>query len=215
MEEIEQASRLRDHLLRGVIEFWVQHALAEPRGGYFAQFARDGTPVGDVQHLPTCARIASAFAITSCVSWSSRYLSASRRGIHYILEFFRDREQGGWFLEIEADGRIRSDAKLPAGHALVVEALAEYASEARDDRTKAIALAEWGWLRERLWDRRHGGFSEAMDRSGCVVRERKTLGTHLCALNALLSLCRALPEERAVRTQALEVAAIIADRMRD
>jgi len=215
MEEIERASRLRDHLLRGVIEFWARHALAEPRGGYFAQLARDGTPLGDVQHLPTCARIAAAFSIASRVAWSSRFLCASRRGIRYILEFFRDREEGGWFLEIEADGRIRSDAKLPAGHALVVEALAEHAIETEDGPERAAALAEWRWLRERLWDSRHGGFAEAMDRSGSIVRERKTLGTHLCALNALLALFRALPGEAAVRDEALELAALIASRARD
>nr|WP_246408833.1 AGE family epimerase/isomerase [Parvularcula dongshanensis] len=124
---------------------------------------------------------------------------ATRRG---FAPFF-DRDHGGVFWALDADGTPSETRKQTYAQAFAIYALSAYAAAFEDEAAKEEALTLARLLEERTVDRAKGGYLEAFAQDWSAIPDQrlsakdmnapKTMNTHLHVLEgytALHALCR-------------------------
>ncbi len=150
---------------------WLEHetdrllafgtASATPTGG-FGRLDDVGRPLpGPVELWITC-RMTHVYALAELMGRPGSAPLVDH-GIAALDGLFRDREHGGWFAEVTADGAPRDDTKAAYPHAFVVLATASATAAGRPGAAEllreALAVSErWFWDDEagmavEQWDR--------------------------------------------------------------
>jgi mannobiose 2-epimerase len=102
-----------------------------------------------------------------------------------------DRDHGGFLTYLEPDGRVFATEKHSAMQARVVYAFS--VAQWLDPRPEHLALADHGarFLRNHLWDKKHGGWYTTVGRDGEVREADKPIISQAYALIGLLAHHRA------------------------
>jgi len=187
-----------------LLPFWRVRSLDRRRGGFIAEMASDGTVREDAPRgLILNARLLWTFSALSCELGDPRDLALARRAFDVLEGRFRDREHGGYFWRVDADGRPLDRSKKTYGQAFAIYALAEHfratgnavALDAADELVELIDRHAHddrfgGWIEARAAD-----WSEAEDLrlSDKDMDVAKSMNTHLHLLEAFTNLHRARP----------------------
>lgn len=201
-------SALRDaiaaELETNLLPFWRERSPDHVHGGFIAEMASDGTVRDDAPRgLILNARLLWTFSALFRELGDERDLALARRAFDVLEGSFRDREHGGCFWRIDADGRPLDTSKKIYGQAFAIYALAEH-FRATGEPAALDAADELVELIDRhARDRRFGGFlearadnwSEAADLrlSDKDMNVAKSMNTHLHLLEAFTNLHRARP----------------------
>ena len=129
----------------------------------------------------------------------SRYLDAARHGADFLLRYFPDHVNGGFFRVVDADGRIVRASKHTYGHAFAIFALAHAYRLTKDERYGSAALATWRAVRANLRDS-VGGFLPGAPRdfSGDRSSGSRTQNPLMHLFEALLALYDATGDPEAL-----------------
>ncbi len=178
-----------EHLLTRVLPFWARHSVDPDYGGFLTHLSRNGSITDDsTKYLVMQARMIYGLTTGCVLGGSKSWLSAAAQGVEFLLRHFRDLEHDGWFWSVTRAGAPVEVTKRMCGQAAVIHALSEYARISRDRRVLAAAVHTCALCAHHLWDNAHGGVFEACARDWTPVDKGHSMGTHLHALEALLSL---------------------------
>ena len=121
------AERIESELRKNILPFWLEHAPDRERGGFYGQM-NDGT--GIVKDAPRgallTARILWTFSAAYRESPDPKYLEMARWAYDDLLGRFWDKEAGGLFWSINADGMPLDSRKLLYVQSFVIYGLSEY-----------------------------------------------------------------------------------------
>jgi mannobiose 2-epimerase len=188
---------LREHLLTRVLPFWADHSVDQDCGGFITHLARDGAITDRSEKFVVMqARMIYGFATGAALGGPREWLNFARQGASFLLQRFRDFEHDGWYWSVSRQGAPRDTSKRMYGHAFAVYALAEYGRLARDGRALGAASHCWSLTEDCLWDRDGEGVFEVCSRDWKLADRRRTMGTHLHTLEALLALHEATGDAR-------------------
>jgi mannobiose 2-epimerase len=115
------------------------------------------------------------------------YLEALRKGADFLLERFRDLDQGLFFYSMTPEGKILDEGKNTYGLAFVIFALSHAGRVTGDDKYKKAALATWGEMNSHLRDET-GFFKPKTDRGYAKVIGQNTQNPMMHLFEALLAL---------------------------
>lgn len=151
---------------------WLEHetdrllafgrAAALPAGG-FARLDDDGRPTPGPTELWITCRMTHVYALGTLLGrpGCARLVD---HGVAALTGPFRDGTDGGWFTEVDHDGRPNDNTKGAYPHAFVVLAASSAAAAdrpgARDLLDRALAVSE-----QRFWDEDAGMVVESWDRT--------------------------------------------------
>ena len=190
--------------LRAVARWWLEHVIDLDRdritGAVSGAGRADPTaPLG----LVYVARLLWFFSALARRSGDTGHRAAADLCRSVLLRDFHDPRHGGLFWQIAADGRPLAHKKQTYGLAFAVYALAEHHRISGDDESLRQATGLARLIEDRLYDRVHGGFLEALDRDWRPLDDvrlgptdldaDKTLNTHLHLLEAWTGLVRVAP----------------------
>jgi mannobiose 2-epimerase len=236
--EVQKLRARIDALLRSELsEHWYPRAFDQERGGFHQTFARDWSALpDDNRFLVYQARLtwtASAFAGYSEAN-RDEYAKYALRGIEYLDEVMRDREQGGFHWVLDARGRV--DPRLGTekhvyGTSFVLYAGSQAFALTHDQRALRVARDAFDWLELHAHDKEHGGYFEALTREGkpiltwdenAPISKRtdrlgvyygfKSMNSHIHLLEALAAFYRVEPVPL-VKGRLEETLAIVRDRI--
>lgn len=192
------------HLLQhNILAYWTDRMQDHTRGGFYGRI--DGTdtlhpdaPKGGILH----ARILWTFSAAYRLLKDPTYLHTAERAFHYIRDYFIDKEYGGLYRELHADGTPLQTKKQLYMQGFALYAFSEFYRVTR--RPEALALSrELFRLIEAQRDPIYGGYPEAFTRewhpladmrlSPKDANEPKTMNTHLHLLEAYTNLYRIWP----------------------
>ncbi len=193
-------NRLKAELEGNILPFWIEN-MQDPRGGFYGRIDGKGVldasaPKGAILN----ARILWTFSSACRISGDERYRGMADRAYLYIRDHFIDREYGGVYWSLDADGRPLEDKKQFYAIAFTIYALAEYSRISTDPAVLDMAASLYRTIEDHSLDFAGKGYLEACTREWGTIadmrlsdkdqNDARTMNTHLHILEAYAGLYR-------------------------
>ena len=220
--EIAASARHARAYLTGVLlPFWIERA-PDPAGGFLTYFDRNGVATGETDKtlLMQVRMLWSMAAAHRAGYGEGRCAELARAGADFVLAHYWDDVAGGWYWIADRDGEPTVRAKIGYGQCFAMYAFAEYFLATGDERGREAMLRTHAVVRERMLDRRHGGYLEIMDRDwrpappGRHGGDRKSFDVHVHVMEALTSVLQ-VTGDAAHRAELVEVIELLLGQMLD
>jgi mannobiose 2-epimerase len=190
-------ARIERDLRGNILPFWIAHAV-DGGGGFVGALTNDLSPDASAERgALLTSRILWTFAAAYGRYRDPAYLAMADRAYDDLAGRFADRQNGGFFWSLSADGKVLRDRKQVYGHAFAIYALSEYHAVTGRAQPLERAIAVHRLIEEHAREE-HGGYLEAFDRawtpiadvrlSAFDLNEPKSQNTHLHILEAYTRL---------------------------
>lgn len=188
-------------------DWWIEHAIDREQGGFYGEIRPDNTPIKNAtKGIVLNTRILWFFSEVAAVVDKPAYRDAAVRAYDYLVDYFFDKELGGVYWELDAQGKPVNTKKQTYAQAFAVYALCSYYTLTGDEQAMAHAQDCFALLEEKTIDRVNEGYFEAFTRewgkmddvrlSDKDLNYPKSMNTHLHVLEAYTTLNKAKPTEQ-------------------
>lgn len=195
-EELEKCLR------ENILPYWMEK-MKDPSGGYYGR--RDGhdhlyenAPKGAILQ----ARILWTFSAAYNALHNPEYLKNAKHAYEFIRHHFIDKENGGAYWSVSADGKPFDTKKQFYAIAFIIYGLSEYYIASNDREALKLAYDLYETIERHALDREKDGYIEAANCDWSPIEDMrlserdanasKTMNTHLHILEGYTNLLRAL-----------------------
>mgnify|MGYP001026851792 CR=1 FL=1 len=213
-----------DDLTGNILPYWIDR-MHDRSGGFYGR--RDGSdrldddaPKGAILN----GRLLWTFSAAYRTTGRKEYLQAADRVLDYIMSHFIDREYGGVYWSLTADGMPLDTKKQFYAIGFVIYGLSEYVRATGDRKALDEAVDLYRCIETRSRDAAKGGYIEAMTRDWRPIDDMrlsdkdtncsKTMNTHLHIIEPYTNLYRVWPDE-GLRADIMNLMHIFLDIMED
>lgn len=192
--------RLEKILTQNIIPFWYPATIDKERGGYHLNHDTYGNPRKDGEKMiVTQARMVWYFSNLYKTGWADKEsLEAAEHGFKFLRDRMWDRENGGFFWQLSAEGKVVKPNKHMYGQAYGLYSLSEYAIASKSREALDLARQMFELMEKHAHDKKFGGYNEFFlpDWSPATRAEGEYLGhilkvkrmnTHLHLLEAFIT----------------------------
>lgn len=211
---------VQDCLTQNILPFWLNNMLDHERGGWHGQMTGNGTivkdaPRGAILYARLLWTMSAAYRVLTRVK-SEEYkflLETAAMTKDYILAHFLDREYGGTYWSVTADGEPLDTKKQFYAQGFMLYGFSEYARATGDEKALEIALQLLDVIEHYGWDNEHGGYIEACTRDWQSIADMrlsakdenypKSQNTHLHIIEPYTNVLRCMNDELRARHSSL------------
>ena len=201
LEKADLKGHIQRELIGNILPFWMEHAVDRTNGGFYGALTNDLIVHNeDPRSAILCARILWTYSAAYRHFGEHKYLSMARWAYDYLTRVFMDKEYGGVYWHVDAQGRPVVDRKHHYAQAFAIYGLSEYYRATGEPQSLALARELFGLLEEHAFDPVHGGYIEGSSRkwealedmrlSDKDLNSRKSMNTMLHMLEAYTNLLR-------------------------
>ena len=216
------AAEVRAELENDILPFWLSR-MQDPAGGFYGQMDGSGRLVPDAPRGGIlCARILWTFSAAYRVLGKVEYLDAARGAFAQIRDKFFDRQFGGIYWSLNADGTPLDTKKQFYAIAFAVYGCAEFFRASGEEEALELAISLWRSIEDHSLDLEKGGYIEACTRDWQPIadmrlsekdrNDAKTMNTHLHILEGYTGLYRVWKDET-LRRRLVELCEIFMKRI--
>lgn len=213
-----------DNLQNNIMPYWI-NKMVDPRGGFYGR--RDGNDVLD-ENAPKGAilngRLLWSFSAAYRTTGRQEYLQMALRAKQYIIDHFYDKEYGGVYWSVNADGTPLDTKKQFYAIGFCIYGFSELYRASGDTEALDYAVRLYRDIEEFSHDYDNLGYLEAATRDWKPIEDMrlsdkddnaaKTMNTHLHIIEPYTNLYRVWPDEE-LRTNIIELQELFLDVMED
>lgn len=193
--------------LHSILDYWIKYSPDEKHGGFYGKIGN-----GNVVHnhaprgLVLNARILWTFSAAYNYTKEKKYLAIADRAFQYLVDYFRDREFGGFYWAIDKEGNITDGKKQVYGISFCLYGFSEYYIASGINKALEQAKNCYELIERHSFDKNQGGYMEAFTKdwqpledlrlSGKDANEKKTTNTHLHVLEAYTNFYKICKDEK-------------------
>jgi cellobiose epimerase len=207
-QKLEQLKyEILDNLTRNLLPYWSSVMIDTVNGGFYGRIDNKeqvyaGSDKGGILNARILWTFSSAFRVLK----DSSYLDMATRARNYIMTYFIDKEYGGAFSTVKANGEPSDTRKQILTESYFIYALAEYYRATGDQESLEKAKEIFEYVEKYAYDKEQNGYFEVFTRNwershDLLLNEKsandeKTMITHLHLVEAYAGLYRVWPERR-------------------
>ncbi|MHA6531433.1 AGE family epimerase/isomerase [Paenibacillus sp. BAC0078] len=216
---------LENELKNNILGFWMEHTLDKEHGGFAGEIdSQLNVVAGAEKSLVLNARILWTFASAYRLYGTDEYLTMAERANDYLLQYFTDKEYGGFYWMVDAKGAASQPKKQIYGQAFAIYALSEFhhATGRKDALDKAVEL--FRLVEKYGYDPLYKGYIEALSQEWQMtddltlstkdMNEKKSMNTHLHVLEGYTGLYRVWKSDE-LKSKLAELIATMLDHIID
>ena len=197
-------------LTTGILPFWMEKMADNVQGGFYGRIDGDDklhadAPKGAILN----ARILWTFSAAYRLLRKPEYLETATRAKRYIIDRFYDKDFGGVYWSLTANGEPLDTKKQVYAQGFAIYGLSEYARATGDREALDYAVKLFETVEKYSFDRTRNGYIEAFTREWKPIEDMrlsdkdentsKTMNTHLHILEPYANLYRVWKNERLER----------------
>ena len=162
----DTARAVHIQLVDKILPYWFDTAQDTHQGGYLLNdHETQGKRPPIEKQIVTQSRMIWTFSHAHLAGISNRnYLQAATQGYHFLLKYFLDRRDGGYFWSTNLEGKVLNDSKFLYGEAFVIYAFVEYYRASGNPDALYHALELYRTIQLHLYDEINGGWFELAKR---------------------------------------------------
>lgn len=193
--------------LTSILKYWLKNTIDEENGGFVGEINHQNVINNNSEKGAVLnARILWSFSAAYAVEKNPEYLSTAKRAFQYIKDYFFDKEFGGIFWSLNADGSPKDTKNQIYAIAFVIYGLSEFYKIFKNE--DALELAQSLFYKIELYskDYKNKGYLEAFTRDWQEIEdlrlsekdanEKKTMNTHLHIVEAYANLYTIWPNQK-------------------
>lgn len=193
--------------LNEILLYWMHNTNDTVNGGFIGRIDEDNNTFPDAPKGAVLnARILWAFSAAYQVTNNPDHLHHARIAFNYFTTNFIDRQYGGVYWTINANGKPLDTKKQIYALAFAIYACSAHVKITNSEAAKNTAVELYRTIEEHSFDTKNTGYLEAFTRdwqplddlrlSDKDANEKKTMNTHLHVLEAYTTLYQVWPDEK-------------------
>ena len=197
----EFRNEIISNMTDNILPYWMNKMVDEENGGFYGRRDANDNLVADAPKGAILnGRLLWSFAAAYRMTKRPEYLEMANRAKRYIIDHFYDKQYGGVYWSVNADGSPLDTKKQIYAIGFVIYGLSELVRATGDAEALVYAIRLFHDIEEHSRDRRNGGYLEALTRewgeiadmrlSDKDANEKKTMNTHLHVIEPYTNLYR-------------------------
>ncbi len=193
--------------LNDILKYWMLNTHDTVNGGFIGRIDENNIPDHNAPKGAVLnARILWAFSTAYKLTRDSEHLHIARMAFNYLYGNFIDKEHGGIYWTVNAQGHALDTKKQVYALAFAIYGCSAYFQAGNNEAAKNLAIELYRQIEKHSFDPIYTGYLEAFTRdwqptndlrlSDKDANEKKTMNTHLHVLEAYTLLYHAWPDEK-------------------
>jgi len=154
-----------DDLTKNILPYWSTRMVDNQNGGFYGRIDGNNKVYPEAEKGGILnARILWTYSSAYRVTGDTSYVRLAKRAKDYIVAHFIDKEYGGAYFSLKADGTPSNTRKQVYTNAFFIYALSEYSRATGDKQALNEAMKIFNLFEKYAADKESGGYFEVFNR---------------------------------------------------
>lgn len=202
--------------LQNVMPAWIANATDPADGQFYAFLDRQWNPYNENNKYPgMLSRHLFSYSTAYMLSGDRQYLDKADELFSYIIDHGWDEEYGGWYYEINPEGKAVDTQKDLFMNIYATTGIAMYYMVTHDKEAMEYIRKTRSLLKDHAWDDDNGGYYRRLDRSWKVTNDNKIFTPQVAPVSGYLLYMYAATQDQDYLDEIKKLMSLVSEQMQD